>query len=141
MVGEGGEPLYIGKAKSLKKRVMSYTNIEALPFRLQHMVSMTLKMECTLTETEAQALLLEANLIKKMQPRFNILLRDGKSFPFIHLTGDHDYPMVRKHRGAKKRPGKYFGPFASADAVNRTCLLYTSPSPRDQRGSRMPSSA
>ena len=120
MLGEGGEPLYIGKAKSLKKRVASYTKIDSLPFRLQHMVASTLKMDCTLAETEAQALLLEANLIKKQQPRFNILLRDGKSFPFIHLTGDHDFPMVRKHRGAQKRPGKYFGPFASADAVNRT---------------------
>ena len=120
MLGAGDEALYIGKAKSLKKRVASYTKIESLPFRLQHMVASTLKMECTLTETEAQALLLEANLIKKMQPRFNILLRDGKSFPFIHLTGDHDFPMVRKHRGAQKRTGKYYGPFASADAVNRT---------------------
>jgi len=120
MLGHNDEALYIGKAKSLKKRVTAYTNLDSLPYRLQHMVASTLRMECTLTETEAQALLLEANLIKKMQPRFNILLRDGKSFPFIHLTGDHDFPMVRKHRGAQKRSGKYFGPFASADAVNRT---------------------
>lgn len=120
MLGAKDEPLYIGKAKSLKKRVAAYTKIDQLPFRLQHMVASTLRMECTLTETEAQALLLEANLIKKMQPRFNILLRDGKSFPFIHLTGDHDFPMVRKHRGVQKRAGQYFGPFASADAVNRT---------------------
>lgn len=120
MLGEKSDVLYVGKAKSLKKRVMSYTNIGRLPSRLQRMVTLTRSMEFVETHTEAEALLLESNMIKKLKPRFNILLRDDKSFPYILITGNHDYPLVTKHRGAKKRKGEYYGPFASAGDVNRT---------------------
>jgi len=123
MLSEDGEVLYVGKAKSLKKRVRSYTHLPRLPFRLQRMVSMTRAMEFVHTHTEAEALLLESNLIKKLKPRFNVLLRDDKSFPYILMTGDHDFPTVTKHRGAKKRKGEYFGPFASAGDVNRTIAI------------------
>ncbi len=120
MLSENGEPLYVGKAKSLKKRVMSYTRPEKLPVRLQRMIALTKTMEFVHTHTEVEALLLESNLIKKFKPRFNILLRDDKSFPYILITDGHDFPQVVKHRGAKKRKGEYFGPFASAGDVNRT---------------------
>lgn len=123
MLGEGGDVLYVGKAKALKKRVLSYTNVNKLPNRLRRMVSLTRTMEFVHTHTEVEALLLESNLIKKLQPRYNILLRDDKSFPYILITGDHDYPQVKKHRGSRKgeKQGRqYFGPFASAGAVNRT---------------------
>ncbi|MFK7839087.1 MAG: excinuclease ABC subunit UvrC [Bdellovibrionales bacterium] len=120
MLSDHDDVLYVGKAKSLKKRVMSYTNYGKLPFRLQRMISQTRKMEFVHTHTEAEALLLESNLIKKLQPRYNILLRDDKSFPYIFVPQDHDYPQVMKHRGAKRRKGEYFGPFASAGDVNRT---------------------
>ena len=123
MISAKGEVLYVGKAKSLKKRVVAYTRPDKLPFRLQRMISLTHTMEFVHTHTEAEALLLESNLIKKLKPRFNILLRDDKSFPYILVTGDHDYPQVMKHRGAKKRKGKYFGPFASAGDVNRTIAI------------------
>jgi len=120
MISDKDDILYVGKAKSLKKRVTSYTNFARLPFRLQRMISQTRKMEFIHTHTEAEALLLESNLIKKLKPRYNILLRDDKSFPYIFVPSDHDYPQVTKHRGVKKRKGDYFGPFASAGDVNRT---------------------
>ncbi len=120
MFNEKGDVLYVGKAKSLKKRVTNYTTPQRLTIRIQRMVSETHTMEFITTHTEAEALLLEANLIKKLKPRYNILLRDDKSFPMILVTGDHDFPQVVKHRGAKNRKGTYFGPFASAWAVNET---------------------
>lgn len=120
MFNEKGDVLYVGKAKSLKKRVANYTTPQRLTIRIQRMVSQTHAMEFITTHTEAEALLLESNLIKKLKPRYNILLRDDKSFPMILVTGDHDYPQVLKHRGAKNRKGRYFGPFASAWAVNET---------------------
>ena len=123
MIDEAGQVLYVGKAKALKKRVRNYTNIAKLPIRLQRMVAATKTMEFVHTHTEAEALLLESNLIKKLKPRYNILLRDDKSFPYILLTGDHDFPQVLKHRGAKKRKGEYYGPFAGVGEVNRTIAL------------------
>ncbi|MGO1118701.1 excinuclease ABC subunit UvrC [Rhodovibrionaceae bacterium A322] len=120
MLNRKGDVLYVGKAKNLKRRVTSYTQVPKLPRRLQRMVSETLQMEIITTKSEVEALLLESNMIKRFMPRYNVLLRDDKSFPYILITGDHDYPQVTKHRGAQKRPGKYFGPFASAGAVNRT---------------------
>lgn len=123
MLSEKDEVLYVGKAKSLKKRVVSYTHFDRLTIRLQRMVAQTRKMEFVHTHTEAEALLLESNLIKKLKPRYNILLRDDKSFPYIFIPGDHDFPQVMKHRGAKKRKGEYFGPFAGAGDVNRTIAI------------------
>ena len=123
MLSDKDEVLYVGKAKSLKKRVVSYTNYAKMPFRLQKMVAMTRKMEFVHTHTEAEALLLESNLIKKLKPKFNILLRDDKSFPYIFIPESHDFPQVRKHRGARKAKGQYFGPFASAGDVNRTLSI------------------
>lgn len=120
MLDARGEALYVGKAKALKKRVMNYTQIAKLPNRLKRMVSETVSMEFIRTNTEVEALLLESNLIKKLKPRFNILLRDDKSFPYILVTSDHNYPMVKKHRGSTKGAGEYFGPFASGFAVNHT---------------------
>ena len=120
MISEGGDVLYVGKAKSLKKRVVNYTRTEVLPIRLQRMVGMTRAMEFVHTHTEAEALLLESNLIKKLKPKYNVLLRDDKSFPYILMTGDHAFPQVVKHRGVKTRKGKYYGPFASAGDVNRS---------------------
>jgi len=115
-----GDALYVGKARNLKKRVVAYTKPVRLPARLQRMIALTVSMEIITTHTEAEALLLEANLIKKLKPRYNILLRDDKSFPYILITEGHDYAQVLKHRGARGKPGRYFGPFASAGAVNRT---------------------
>jgi excinuclease ABC subunit C len=115
-----GEALYVGKARSLKKRVASYAQLGKLPYRLLRMVAETAKLEVIATHTEAEALLLESNLIKRHMPRYNVLLRDDKSFPYILITGDHPFPQVTKHRGAHERDGDYFGPFASAGAVNRT---------------------
>lgn len=120
MISDEDEVLYVGKAKALRKRVSSYTHFDRLPHRLQTMVSLTRRMEFITTHTEAEALLLEANLIKKLKPRFNILLRDDKSFPYILLRAGHDYPQLVKHRGSKKPKGIYFGPFPSAGDVNRT---------------------
>ncbi len=120
MVNKAGDALYVGKAKSLKKRVAAYTRPERLPLRLQRMVAQTASMEVITTHTEVEALLLESNLIKKLAPRYNILLRDDKSFPYILITGDHPWPQIVKHRGARSRKGEYFGPFASAGAVNQT---------------------
>src|SRR3954470_19620428 len=120
MLDAHGEALYVGKARSLKKRVTSYTQTSRLPERLRRMVSETVSMEIVTTHTEAEALLLEANLIKRLKPRFNIVLRDDKSYPWLMLTEDHAYPQIAKHRGARVRKGSYYGPFASAWAVNQT---------------------
>ena len=120
MIDAKGRVLYVGKAKSLKKRVASYANSTGLATRILGMVAATADMEFITTHTEVEALLLEANLIKELRPRYNILLRDDKSFPYILITGDHDWAQIAKHRGARNRPGEYFGPFASAGAVNET---------------------
>src|SRR6201747_820347 len=120
MLDAKGDALYVGKARSLKKRVTSYTQIGRLPERLRRMVSETVTMEIVTTHTEAEALLLEANLIKRLKPRFNIVLRDDKSSPWLMLTEDHAFPQIAKHRGAQVRKGSYWGPFASAWAVNQT---------------------
>ncbi len=123
MIGANGEVLYVGKAKSLKKRVSSYTHFDTLPHRLKKMVSLTSYMEFVNTHTEAEALILEANLIKKFKPAYNILLRDDKSFPYIVIKEDHDFPQILKHRGAKNIKGTYFGPFPSAGDVNKTISI------------------
>jgi len=115
-----GDVLYVGKARSLKSRVTSYTQVARLPKRLQRMVAQTRSMTIVTTRTEAEALLLEAQLIKRFRPPYNVLLRDDKSFPFILLREDHDFPRVQKHRGARRIKGEYYGPFASAGSVTRT---------------------
>src|SRR5271154_6748869 len=120
MLDAKGEALYVGKARSLKKRVAAYTQVGRLDERLRRMVNETAAMEVITTHTEAEALLLEANLIKRLKPRFNIVLRDDKSYPWLLLTEDHPYPQIAKHRGARLRKGSYYGPFASAWAVNQT---------------------
>ena len=121
MIDAKGTVLYVGKARSLKKRVQNYARAAGQSSgRLMRMVQQTASMEFVSTRTETEALLLEANLIKRLRPRFNVLLRDDKSFPYILLTGDHEAPMIAKHRGARSRKGTYFGPFASAGAVGRT---------------------
>lgn len=120
MINVRDEVLYVGKAKSLKNRVINYTQPERLSIRIQRMVSETTRMEFVTTHTELEALLLEINLIKKLSPRYNILMRDSKSFAFIRITGGHSYPLLTKHRGARNLPGDYYGPFASAEAVNTT---------------------
>ncbi|MBI4922074.1 MAG: excinuclease ABC subunit UvrC [Devosia nanyangense] len=120
MIDEAGEVMYVGKARSLKARVTNYTRPEGLEVRLQRMIAATRTMEFVRTQTEAEALLLEANLIKRLKPRFNVLLRDDKSFPYILIRTDHEAPELRKHRGIRRQPGHYFGPFASALAVKRT---------------------
>ena len=120
MIDAEDHPLYVGKAKNLKKRVAAYTRPNRLSVRIQRMIAATVSVEFINTHTEVEALLLESNLIKKLKPRYNILLRDDKSFPYILLTGGSDWPQLIKHRGARSRPGEYFGPFASAGAVNRT---------------------
>jgi excinuclease ABC subunit C len=120
MFNQAGDVLYVGKARSLKKRVQSYTRVSGQNNRIARMIHLTTAMEFVRTQTETEALLLEANLIKRLRPRFNVLLRDDKSFPYILISGDHDAPAIMKHRGARKRKGNYFGPFASAGAVERT---------------------
>ncbi|SFP94357.1 excinuclease ABC subunit UvrC [Sphingomonas rubra] len=115
-----GDILYCGKARSLKQRVANYTQIKQLPKRLQRMVSQTRSMTIVTTNNEAEALLLEAQLIKRYRPAYNVLLRDDKSFPFILLRSDTDFPRVQKHRGARRAVGNYYGPFASAGSVNNT---------------------
>jgi len=120
MLDADGAVIYVGKARSLKARVVNYTRPEALPVRIQRMVAATVGMEFVRTETEAEALLLEANLIKRLKPRFNVLLRDDKSFPYILIATEHEAPELTKHRGSRRRKGYYFGPFASAVAVSRT---------------------
>ena len=120
MMNAAGDVLYVGKAKNLKNRVTSYTHPERLSIRIARVVAATASMEVVTTHTEAEALLLENNLIKKLKPRYNVLLRDDKSFPYILITGDTEWPRITKYRGAQNQPGEYFGPFASAGAVNHT---------------------
>lgn len=115
-----GDVLYVGKARALKNRVANYTQVDRLPNRLRRMVSQTRSMTIVTTNSEAEALLLEAQLIKRFRPPYNVLLRDDKSFPFILLRGDHAFPRIQKHRGARKAKGNYYGPFASAGSVNTT---------------------
>ena len=120
MVDARGAVLYVGKARALRKRVATYAKAHALPARLQRMVALTTSMEFVTTASEVEALLLEANLIKRYRPTFNIVLRDDKSFPYLYLRWGHDFPMIGKHRGSKREGADYFGPFASAGAVNDT---------------------
>jgi excinuclease ABC subunit C len=121
MLNAANDVLYVGKAKNVKKRLASYARVNApQPARILRMIAATVTVEIVSTATETEALLLEANLIKQLRPRFNVQLRDDKSFPYILITGDHWAPQILKHRGAQSRPGRYFGPFASAGAVNRT---------------------
>ena len=120
MLDKNGDVLYVGKAKNIEKRVTSYTQVNRLNNRLQRMVAATVTMVFVTTRTEAEALLLEASLIKRFKPTFNVLLKDDKSFPYILLRTDHAWPQITKHRGARKHKGFYYGPFASAGAVNRT---------------------
>ncbi len=120
MLDARGDVLYVGKARSLKARVANYTQVAALSNRLQRMVSQTRSMEIVTTNSEAGALLLEAQFIKRYRPPFNVLLRDDKSFPFILLRADHAFPRIHKHRGARRAKGNYYGPFASAGSVNKT---------------------
>jgi excinuclease ABC subunit C len=120
MFDQHGTVLYVGKAKHLKKRVTAYTSYERHPTRLRRMIRATTAMEFVITESETEALILEASLIKRLKPRYNILLRDDKSFPYILVRKDHPAAQVTKHRGARKIKGEYYGPFASAGAVNRT---------------------
>ncbi len=120
MLDARGDVLYVGKARSLKARVANYTQVNQLTTRLQRMVSQCRGMEIVTTNSEAEALLLEAQLIKRFRPPFNVLLRDDKSFPFILLRADHEFPRIHKHRGARKAKGNYYGPFASAGSVNTT---------------------
>ncbi|TAK09745.1 MAG: excinuclease ABC subunit UvrC [Rhizorhabdus sp.] len=115
-----GDVLYVGKARALRNRVSNYTQVARLPKRLSRMVAQTRSMTIVTTNSEAEALLLEAQLIKRYRPPYNVLLRDDKSFPFILLREDHDFPRIQKHRGARRAKGQYFGPFASAGSVTRT---------------------
>lgn len=120
MLDGRGDVLYVGKAKALRNRVTNYTQVTRLPKRLQRMVAQTRSMEIVVTGSEAEALLLEAQLIKRFRPPYNVLLRDDKSFPYILVRHDHGFPRIQKHRGARKIKGRYFGPYASGGAVNRT---------------------
>jgi excinuclease ABC subunit C len=120
MIDAQGDVLYVGKAKNIKKRVTAYARPTGHDSRISRMIAATATLEFVSTKTETEALLLEANLIKRLRPRFNVLLRDDKSFPFILITSDHWAPQILKHRGARTRPGRYYGPFASAGSVNRT---------------------
>lgn len=120
MIGQNGDVLYVGKARNLKKRVASYTRPDNLPMRLKRMIAETRSMEIIETHTELEALLLEFNLIKELDPAYNILLKDDKAFPYILITGNHPYPRMVKHRGEKTVKGTYFGPFATIGAVGKT---------------------
>src|SRR6202167_1346053 len=120
MLDAQGEVLYVGKAKNVKKRVQAYARPTGLDTRIERMIAATRTLEFIVTRTETEALLLEANLIKRLRPRFNVVLRDDKSFPYIIISSDHWAPQILKHRGARTRPGHYYGPFASVWAVNRT---------------------
>src|SRR5665213_2667773 len=122
MLNAKGDAVYVGKARNLKARVANYTHLANLSNRLRRMVSETHVLEVVTTHTEVEALLLECNLIKRLMPRYNVLLRDDKSFPYIHLSGGHPFPQLGKHRGSRGDKGDYFGPFASAGAVNRTLI-------------------
>src|ERR1700680_2824310 len=120
MIDGRGDVLYVGKAKNIRKRIAAYARPTGLDTRIQRMIAQTRTLEFVVTRTETEALLLEANLIKRLRPRFNVTLRDDKSFPYILITSDHWAPQILKHRGARSRPGQYYGPFASVWAVNRT---------------------
>jgi excinuclease ABC subunit C len=120
MIDGRGDVLYVGKAKNIKKRIATYARPTGLDTRIERMIASTRTLEFVVTRTETEALLLEANLIKRLRPRFNVTLRDDKSFPYILITSDHWAPQILKHRGARSRPGQYYGPFASVWAVNRT---------------------
>src|SRR5215468_7242033 len=120
MIDASGDVLYVGKAKGIRKRILSYARPTGYDPRIERMIAATASLEFVSTATETEALLLEANLIKRLRPRFNVLLRDDKSFPYILITNDHWAPQILKHRGARTRPGSYYGPFASVWAVNRT---------------------
>ena len=120
MLDAKGDALYVGKARSLKRRVAAYTRLAQLPERLRRMVHETRSLEVVTTASEAEALLLEANLIKRLRPRYNIVLRDDKSYPWLVLTEDHPFPQIAKHRGERRKGASYWGPFASAWAVNQT---------------------
>ena len=122
MLDAKGDALYVGKARHLRKRVSNYAQLSRLPERLRLMVTQTASMEIVTTHTEAEALLLEANLIKRLKPRFNIVLRDDKSYPWLMLTEEHDYPQIAKFRGTQVKGRSYWGPFASAWAVNQTVV-------------------
>jgi len=120
MIDARGDVLYVGKAKNVRNRIRAYARPAGLDTRIERMIAATRALEFVVTRTETEALLLEANLIKRLRPRFNVLLRDDKSFPYIVITSDHWAPRILKHRGARTRPGHYYGPFASVWAVNRT---------------------
>ncbi len=120
MIDAKGDVLYVGKAKNIRKRIIAYTRPTGYDPRIERMIAATAALEFVSTATETEALLLEANLIKRLRPRFNVLLRDDKSFPYILITADHWAPQILKHRGARSRDGNYYGPFASVWAVNRT---------------------
>jgi excinuclease ABC subunit C len=122
MLDARGDALYVGKARNLKSRVVNYTHTAELSNRLRRMVAETATMEVVVTHTEVEALLLESNLIKRLMPRYNVLLRDDKSFPFIEINAAHEFPQLSKHRGPQDKASEYFGPFASAGAVNRTLI-------------------
>ena len=122
MLDRKGDGLYVGKARNLKSRVQNYAHPAGLSNRLRRMIAETTTVEIVVTHTEAEALLLECNMIKRLMPRYNVLLRDDKSFPFIHLSAGHNFPQLTKYRGARTQDGSYFGPFASAGAVNRTLV-------------------
>jgi excinuclease ABC subunit C len=122
MLDRRGDGLYVGKARNLRNRVQNYAHPAGLSNRLRRMVAETAAVEVVVTRTEAEALLLECNMIKRLMPRYNVLLRDDKSFPFIHLSSAHDFPQLTKYRGPRDKDGSYFGPFASAGAVNRTLV-------------------
>jgi excinuclease ABC subunit C len=120
MIDGNGDVLYVGKAKSIRKRILAHARPTGYDTRIERMIAATASLEFVSTATETEALLLEANLIKRLRPRFNVLLRDDKSFPYILITADHWAPQILKHRGARTRQGNYYGPFASVWAVNRT---------------------
>ena len=122
MENESGDILYIGKAKNLAKRVINYTSLNNLTRRLQKMVSLTKQMNFAVTNTEIEALLLECSLIKRHKPRFNIILRDDKSFPYILLNREYDFARIQKYRGSKKIKGDYYGPFVSPSVADYTLL-------------------
>ncbi len=120
MLDKNKNIIYVGKAKNLSKRVKSYASKNIENKRIEKMVNLIHEVEFTTTDSEENALLLEVNLIKLHKPKYNILMRDDKSFPYIFISTDHDFPRLEKHRGARKRPGNYYGPFPNAGAINRT---------------------
>ncbi|MGB7206545.1 MAG: GIY-YIG nuclease family protein, partial [Anderseniella sp.] len=123
MYNAKGDVLYVGKARNLKNRVSNYTRLGGHTNRIAAMIANTANMEFVTTKTEAEALLLEANLIKRLKPRYNVIMRDDKSFPYILIAKDHAVAQITKHRGARARKGSYYGPFASAGSVNSTINL------------------